>query len=171
MIEHIVDICESEHEKAAWNMQLRQFSDDAWLGALLTRLNNLKSVTLAYGNSQGLINSILDKAAFHLQPFNTTTPFPLLQKVTLKNRFSWLKNNLPFAMGLFHLPAIRRIQGVKIWNSYLDERNLAMSNFSGLKYRPSLVTEIVLSPAYNCRGIRDWISACSRLERFQVDIS
>ncbi|KAE8370474.1 hypothetical protein BDV27DRAFT_152069 [Aspergillus caelatus] len=114
MVEHILDdICESEYEKTAWNMQLRRFCEEAWLGVLLTRLNNLKSVTLAYGNNQGLINSILDKAAYHRQPFNRTTPFQLLLKVTLKSQFSWLQCNLPFAMGLFHLPAIRTIQGIK----------------------------------------------------------
>ncbi|KAE8139515.1 hypothetical protein BDV38DRAFT_291236 [Aspergillus pseudotamarii] len=139
IIDHIVDdISESEYEKKAW------------LGALLTRLNNLKSVTLTYGNNQGLLNSIWDKAAFHRQPFNRTTPFPLLEKVTLKGQFSLLQYNSPIAMGLFHLPAIRTIQG-----------NAA---------RVRSVTEIVLSPAYNCQRMGDWISACSRLERFQVDI-
>ncbi|PIG83543.1 glyceraldehyde-3-phosphate dehydrogenase [Aspergillus arachidicola] len=117
-IEHIVDdICESEREKTAWNTQLRQFCEDAWLGVLLSLLNNLKSITLGYGGNQWLLTSILDKALLGRRPFSTTAPFPLLQKVTLKNYQGRFSYNPHFALGWFHLPAVRTIEGVNMWDS------------------------------------------------------
>ncbi|BAE63477.1 unnamed protein product [Aspergillus oryzae RIB40] len=169
-IEHIVDdICESEREKASWNMRLRQLCEDAWLGVLLSRLNNLKSITLGYGDNQWLLTSILDKALLGRRPFSTATPFPLLQKVTLINYQGQFKYNPHFALGWFHLPAVRTIEGVNMWDSS-GGMDVGTSNISRLIDRVSSVTEVVLSPAFFCRGMGDWIAACPKLEHFKVDI-
>ncbi|OGM47793.1 hypothetical protein ABOM_003304 [Aspergillus bombycis] len=167
IIKHMVEeICEFENEKCWWAAHLRDFSDDAWLGALLTRLNNLRSITLAYGD-QGFMNSIFDKAASRQGPFRTTTPFPLLQKVTLTNNCSWFQCTSGYPRGLFHLPAVRTIEGVRVWGSVpcCDSWD-----FCGVKGRTSPVTELVMSPVYGCQDMGDWIAACSKLERLQVDI-
>ncbi|KNG90099.1 hypothetical protein ANOM_002085 [Aspergillus nomiae NRRL 13137] len=149
-----------------WAAHLREFSDEAWLGVLLTRLNNLKSITLAYGDEE-FMNSIFDKAALRQAPFRTTTPFSFLQKVTLRSHFSLFQHTSGYSTGLFYLPAVRTMEGVGLWESFPRSGKW---NFRGVTGRMSLVTELVMSPVYGCRGLGEWIEACSKLERLQVDI-
>ncbi|KAB8277882.1 hypothetical protein BDV30DRAFT_234293 [Aspergillus minisclerotigenes] len=162
MIEPIVDdICESEIEKVRWRRELRECCDEAWLGVLLTRLDYLKSITFACGDERGLMNSILKKAALRQRPFSTTAPFPCCRRSPSK---------FTLCNGLVYLPAVRTIEAIETFEYLSDEMDLISSNFPDLKNYTCPITEIVVSPAYNCRGIRDWVATCTKLERLKIDI-
>ncbi|GAB1205853.1 hypothetical protein APSETT445_004532 [Aspergillus pseudonomiae] len=126
----------------------------------------MSSIMLAYGD-EGFMNSIFDKAALRQGPFRTTTPFPFLQKVTLMSYSSLFQRTSGYSTGLFHLPAVHTIEGIGLWESFPRSGKW---DFRGVTGRMSPVTELVMSPVYGCRGLGEWIEACSKLERLQVNI-
>ncbi|KAI9926557.1 hypothetical protein MW887_004325 [Aspergillus wentii] len=168
------ELFETKNEQCQWRMHLRNLCEEAWLAVLLTRLSRLESIAFDHDGPADLMSTILDKAGLRQRPFHQAVPFPRLQTVALDCNHTCTSGDAgtysDFSPGLFHLPSVRRIQGERLIECTENMEDARQSDLDGVKNPDCPVREIVLSQAPNCYGMRDWIAACSKLERFEVGI-
>ncbi|KAJ5354202.1 hypothetical protein N7541_006766 [Penicillium brevicompactum] len=134
----------SEWEK---HLDLNDLCTEAWLGLLLVRTNNLRTIEFTHHVSE-LMSDILHKAANRQRPFHKATPFPYLQEV--RGCTSWVDGWIDsgFLTPFFYLPAVRNIYVSIIGENRYDE-NTTLNR----RYRSNQVREIIVDEAYWCREL------------------
>lgn len=158
---------EEEDMRIEWEEHLdnpESLCGEAWLGLLLVRTNRLQTIEFQHEGTE-LMSNILHKAATRQRPFEKAPPFPHLQEVRANVAWgaSWIDSG--FLTPFFYLPSVRRIYGSAIGENRVDGNTMLDKS-----YNSSQVREIDIAEAYWCRGMVDWLGACTKLERVSIKI-
>ncbi|KAJ5339881.1 hypothetical protein N7452_006609 [Penicillium brevicompactum] len=158
---------EEDESRTKWREHLLVPCEEAWLGLLLVRLTRLERITFGQEDSQ-LMSDIFRKAARHQRPFHQTLPFPHLREVLVDVQWSKAWVGSDFLTPFFYLPAVRRISGGPIGES--DPEDLDKMSF-GTSNSACPVREFTITEAWWCRGMFDWLAACTELEHITIVLS
>ncbi|KAE8353013.1 hypothetical protein BDV28DRAFT_134088 [Aspergillus coremiiformis] len=115
-----------------------------------------------------MMSDILCRAARRQRPFHQTPPYPYLREVLVDVQWGDGSIDSDFLTPLFYFPAVRKIHGGRICESYPDHPNNMILDISHSS-RP--VREFTVEPVYVCRGMLDWLAASTELEHIGLVLS
>ncbi|CAG7973648.1 unnamed protein product [Penicillium salamii] len=167
--------------KSMWRYHLLTPSKEAWLSLLLVRLTHLQSIEFNHPWSD-LLTELLCKAARRQRPFHQNTPFPCLEAVkadVLRKGDALINANIDslFLIPFFFFPAVRKITGGPVPGyfcfsqdepPFLDVRPYDDLLSFNVNHSCRPVREIIITKAWWCHGMVEWLAACKNLEHLRI---
>ncbi|KAL2868063.1 uncharacterized protein BJX67DRAFT_60160 [Aspergillus lucknowensis] len=164
----------SDDEHIQWRHDLLNGAEEAWIALLLSLVNNIRQLKLAYPRDNKYLDRMFRRAVSPLGPLHERPAFHRLEEVSLSHMpDDGSKGSLTPTqiMPFFQMPSMRTVSAdtlIEPRPTPEDDEDIEQETSQDVS---SLISEISLNSSNGCQGMAKLLTSCPSLKSFKYQHS